>query len=200
MRSAWCLVRRRSTCRRCLRTSQSSPLPLQCRAERDSGRLRPELTSPSRPPSPPVNTCTTHCARFSPPLASDDALPRVPSLAPPRPATSPPDPHPTRSPASPPPAPPSTTSTSFTQLSSPWLAYYLRSVLNIPNPRDPTKTVEFALWDTAGQEEYDRLRPLSYPETHVLLICFSVDVPASLENVEDKVRGPLARLLCDWWW
>ncbi|GAA6000880.1 uncharacterized protein JCM10292_006471 [Rhodotorula paludigena] len=48
------------------------------------------------------------------------------------------------------------------------------------------KIVEFALWDTAGQEEYDRLRPLSYPETHVLFICFTVDYPVSLENVEDK--------------
>ncbi|GAA5891015.1 hypothetical protein JCM8208_003134 [Rhodotorula glutinis] len=48
------------------------------------------------------------------------------------------------------------------------------------------KVVEFALWDTAGQEEYDRLRPLSYPETHVLFICFTVDHPPSLENVEDK--------------
>lgn len=60
-------------------------------------------------------------------------------------------------------------------------------MLNIPDPTAPGKTVEFALWDTAGQEEYDRLRPLSYPETHVLIICFSVDVPASLENIEDKV-------------
>ncbi|GAA5880733.1 hypothetical protein JCM3774_005693 [Rhodotorula dairenensis] len=48
------------------------------------------------------------------------------------------------------------------------------------------KIIEFALWDTAGQEEYDRLRPLSYPETDVLLICFAVDYPVSLENVEDK--------------
>lgn len=46
--------------------------------------------------------------------------------------------------------------------------------------------VELALWDTAGQEEYDRLRPLSYPNAHVILICFSVDAPDSLENVEDK--------------
>lgn len=60
-----------------------------------------------------------------------------------------------------------------------------RSVLN---KRYGDKIVEFALWDTAGQEEYDRLRPLSYPETHVLFICFTVDHPASLENVEDKVR------------
>ncbi|GAA6029469.1 hypothetical protein JCM8097_003695 [Rhodosporidiobolus ruineniae] len=48
------------------------------------------------------------------------------------------------------------------------------------------KVVEMALWDTAGQEDYDRLRPLSYPETDVLFICFAVDFPVSLENVEDK--------------
>ncbi|KAF9891844.1 Rho GTPase [Aspergillus nanangensis] len=48
------------------------------------------------------------------------------------------------------------------------------------------KTVELALWDTAGQEEYDRLRPLSYPETDLLFVCFAVDCPASLENVMDK--------------
>jgi len=49
------------------------------------------------------------------------------------------------------------------------------------------KTVELALWDTAGQEEYDRLRPLSYPESNVILIVFSVDFPTSLANVQDKV-------------
>lgn len=50
------------------------------------------------------------------------------------------------------------------------------------------KLVELALWDTAGQEEYDRLRPLSYPESDVILIVFSVDFPTSLANVQDKVR------------
>eukprot|EP00041_Stephanoeca_diplocostata_P031926 m.1005878 g.1005878 ORF g.1005878 m.1005878 type:complete len:194 (+) comp24052_c1_seq7:262-843(+) len=48
------------------------------------------------------------------------------------------------------------------------------------------KQVELALWDTAGQEDYDRLRPLSYPDTNVLIICFSVDSPDSLENVPEK--------------
>ncbi len=50
------------------------------------------------------------------------------------------------------------------------------------------KAVELALWDTAGQEEYDRLRPLSYPETDLLFVCFAIDCPNSLENVMDKVR------------
>jgi len=48
------------------------------------------------------------------------------------------------------------------------------------------KSVELALWDTAGQEEYDRLRPLSYPESDVILIVFSIDFPVSLANVQDK--------------
>ncbi|KAI0372780.1 hypothetical protein BV20DRAFT_1119750 [Pilatotrama ljubarskyi] len=47
--------------------------------------------------------------------------------------------------------------------------------------------VELSLWDTAGQEEFDRLRSLSYAETHVIMLCFSVDNPTSLENVEAKV-------------
>ncbi|EFC46502.1 rho family small GTPase [Naegleria gruberi] len=47
-------------------------------------------------------------------------------------------------------------------------------------------TVSLALWDTAGQEEYDQLRPLSYPDTNVFLVCFSVVNPSSLENVKSK--------------
>ncbi|XP_024125484.1 rho-related GTP-binding protein RhoA-D [Oryzias melastigma] len=48
------------------------------------------------------------------------------------------------------------------------------------------KQVELALWDTAGQEDYDRLRPLSYPDTDVILMCFSIDSPDSLENISEK--------------
>src|SRR3990167_5683245 len=36
------------------------------------------------------------------------------------------------------------------------------------------KPISLGLWDTAGQEEYDRLRPLSYPQTDVFLACFSI--------------------------
>jgi len=42
------------------------------------------------------------------------------------------------------------------------------------------------LFDTAGQEDYDRLRPLSYPQTDVFLVCFSCVSPASFENVREK--------------
>ncbi|WVF67430.1 hypothetical protein IAT40_002186 [Kwoniella sp. CBS 6097] len=77
------------------------------------------------------------------------------------------------------------------------------------------KKVELALWDTAGQEDYEyvlssnnpmhevyalilflilflfvaahsRLRPLSYPDSHVILICFAIDSPDSLDNVQEK--------------
>ncbi|KAI5476527.1 hypothetical protein MNV49_007537 [Pseudohyphozyma bogoriensis] len=48
------------------------------------------------------------------------------------------------------------------------------------------KAVQLALWDTAGQEEYERLRPLSYNNSHVILIAFALDTPDSLENVTVK--------------
>ncbi|KAK3717324.1 hypothetical protein QZH41_011555 [Actinostola sp. cb2023] len=48
------------------------------------------------------------------------------------------------------------------------------------------RPINLGLWDTAGQEDYDRLRPLSYPQTDVFLICFSVISPASYENVRAK--------------
>jgi Rho family protein len=49
------------------------------------------------------------------------------------------------------------------------------------------RSVQLALWDTAGQEDYERLRPLAYSKAHVILIGFSMDAPESLENVKVKV-------------
>jgi len=48
------------------------------------------------------------------------------------------------------------------------------------------KPINLGLWDTAGQEDYDRLRPLSYPQTDVFLVCFSVISSSSFENVKTK--------------
>lgn len=48
------------------------------------------------------------------------------------------------------------------------------------------EAIKLGLWDTAGQAEYDRLRPLSYPQTEIFLCCFSVVSPDSFQNVRAK--------------
>ena len=56
----------------------------------------------------------------------------------------------------------------------------------VTSVQSPTgQIVELALWDTAGQEEYDRLRPLSYPDSDVIIICFALDNLTSLQNIRD---------------
>ncbi|SCU84588.1 LAMI_0C08086g1_1 [Lachancea mirantina] len=52
--------------------------------------------------------------------------------------------------------------------------------------------ITLSLWDTAGQEEFDRLRSLSYSDTHTIMLCFSVDSRDSLENVQNKWVGEIA--------
>jgi len=46
--------------------------------------------------------------------------------------------------------------------------------------------INLGLWDTAGSDEYNTLRPLSYPGTDVFIICFSLATPSSYDNVKDK--------------
>jgi len=54
------------------------------------------------------------------------------------------------------------------------------------NVRVGERVICLSLWDTAGQEEYDRLRPLSYPQTDCFLVFFSVMSRTSFNNVKTK--------------
>ncbi|KAH0791183.1 Cdc42 [Histomonas meleagridis] len=46
--------------------------------------------------------------------------------------------------------------------------------------------VNLQLWDTAGQEDLENIRVLSYTNTDIFLVCFSVVEPTSLTNVQTK--------------
>ena len=46
------------------------------------------------------------------------------------------------------------------------------------------KKLTVTLWDTAGQEDYDRLRPLSYDKTDVIILCYDITSRSSFENVD----------------
>lgn len=48
------------------------------------------------------------------------------------------------------------------------------------------KDINLLLWDTAGQEDYDRLRPLSYPRTNIFLVCFAINSLTSFANIKHK--------------
>lgn len=55
--------------------------------------------------------------------------------------------------------------------------------------------ISLNLWDTAGQEDYDRLRPLSYPSTDCFLLVYAVDSKTSLKNAQ-YVWLPELRRFC----
>lgn len=42
------------------------------------------------------------------------------------------------------------------------------------------------IFDTSGQDEYDKLRPLFYKDSNVIIMCYSIDMPDSLSNIFDK--------------
>jgi GTPase SAR1 family protein len=49
--------------------------------------------------------------------------------------------------------------------------------------------VGMSLWWTGALEESERLRPVNYPNTDVVLICFAIDDPESFENVTNTVNA-----------
>nr|ADD24474.1 Ras-like GTP-binding protein RHO [Lepeophtheirus salmonis] len=46
--------------------------------------------------------------------------------------------------------------------------------------------VALTLWDTAGQEDFDSVRPLSYRDTSLILLCYSIENKKLLSNIKDK--------------
>jgi len=48
------------------------------------------------------------------------------------------------------------------------------------------KEVVLTMWDTSGQDEYDALRPLSYSNANLVIICYSIEKKEVLGNVEEK--------------
>ena len=48
------------------------------------------------------------------------------------------------------------------------------------------KPINLGLWDTAANEDYDRLRPLSYGQADVFLLCYSIISMPSLNNIKSK--------------
>lgn len=49
------------------------------------------------------------------------------------------------------------------------------------------KPYQLALCDTSGHDDYDRLRPIGYPDTDIIVLCFSIGEPESLVNIEERV-------------
>jgi hypothetical protein len=57
------------------------------------------------------------------------------------------------------------------------------------------RPVNLSLWDTAGQEDYDRVRPLSYPGTNVFLFCFSLIQCAPTDAGRARRAAQLAQVV-----
>ncbi|KAM4033262.1 rho-related GTP-binding protein RhoN [Anomaloglossus baeobatrachus] len=49
--------------------------------------------------------------------------------------------------------------------------------------------IELNMWDTSGSAYYDNVRPLAYPESDAVLICFDISRPETLDSVLKKWQG-----------
>ena len=57
------------------------------------------------------------------------------------------------------------------------------------------EVINVQIWDTAGQEELENIRTLSYANTSVFLLCFSVVDKASYDNIEQVWLPELAQFV-----
>jgi len=58
--------------------------------------------------------------------------------------------------------------------------------IQFTKPKAHKKKIRLDLWDTAGQEEFDRIRPLSYRDANYFLICFAVNSRDSFDHITEK--------------
>lgn len=54
-------------------------------------------------------------------------------------------------------------------------------------------TATLTLWDTAGREGYEQLRPLAYAQADVFVVCFSIGSPSSYANVRLKWKPEVSQ-------
>jgi small GTP-binding protein len=59
-----------------------------------------------------------------------------------------------------------------------WSSYY--------KSKDDNKEYSYFYSDTAGEDDYDKIRPLAYTSAEVFLICFSVVNFESFHRVKEK--------------
>jgi Ras family protein A len=73
----------------------------------------------------------------------------------------------------------------------------INTVVAIPlgRKKGASHPCEVTIWDTAGQEDFDRLRPLSYPDADIVLLCFSIDEPNSLDNILQRWHPEIVHFL-----
>lgn len=51
---------------------------------------------------------------------------------------------------------------------------------------DDERSVALTIWDTAGQEAYDSVRPMSYTMTDLVMLCYSIEDKNMLVNIKEK--------------